>query len=116
MSQSLDDLVADYRGSAAAHGAATEAGDHKKANRQHDRLIEVLRQIRDSGATGDKALLGLLSDENTWVRLWAASHLLRVDEDQARRTLELLSQESGVVALDAEMVLSEWHKGTLSTP
>jgi len=116
LSNSISHLIADYRNSAAAHGAATEVGDHKNANKHHDRLTQELLQLRTSGSAGDQALLGLLNDENSWVRLWAASHLLRVYEDQARRTLEMLSNGPGILAFDAQMVLSEWGKGTLKTP
>ena len=116
MSESIGDLIANYRRHAAEHGAATEAGDHKEGNAHHDRLIEVVGALRRRGAEGDHALLDLLSDENPWVRIWAATHSLTIDEAQAHRTLDSLSTEPGIIGFDAQMVLTEWEKGSLRIP
>ncbi len=116
MSKSVSDLVSEYRLHAVEHGAATEKGDHKKANKHHDRLLATLRSLRDGGADGEQALLGLLEDQSSSVRCWAASHCLKIDENLARRVLEVVSSEPGIIGFNARMVLSEWNKGTLKVP
>ena len=112
MNKSLDDLIWEYRHNAVEHGRATEIGDHKKANKDYDRLIKALRLIREHGTDGDDAVLGLLSDEDASVRCWAASHCLKVNEETARHTLEAVSALPGIIGFNARMVLAEWDKGT----
>ena len=116
MNQSIVDLIAAYRRHAVEHGVATAAGDYKKGNAHHDRLIEAVGSLRQRGGEGDHALLALLRDENPWVRVWAATHSLTVDEALARRTLESLSADPGIVGFDARTVLSEWDRGNLRLP
>jgi len=113
VSESIGELIAKYRRHAVEHGAATEAGDYKKGNAHHDRLIEVLGDLRQHGAQGEQALLDLMRDESASARIWAATHSLSVDEAQARRALESLSAEPGIIGFEAQMVLSEWDKGNL---
>ena len=116
MSKSVGELVAEYRHSAVEHGAATAIGDHKKANKHHDLLMAAVHGLRQQGTTGDEGLLSLLDDDDQSVRCWAASHCLRIDEDRARSTLEQLAAEPGILAFNAQMILSEWDKGTLDVP
>jgi len=116
MSKSVEELVAEYRHRAIEHGAATEVGDHRKANKHHDLLMAAIRGLRERGATGNEALLPLLDDDDQSVRCWAASHCLKVDENRARSTLEELGAQPGIFAFNAQMVLSEWDKGTLDVP
>jgi hypothetical protein len=116
MSNSVEELVAEYRHSAIEHGAATAVGDHRKTNRHHDRLMAAVRGLREQGGTGTGALLPLLDDEDRSVRCWAATHCLRIDEDRARGTLEQLAAQPGIFAFNAQVVLSEWEKGTLDIP
>jgi len=116
VSKSLNDLVSEYRHNAVEHGRATETGDHKKANKHHDRLVGALHLLRQHGTEGEQALLGLLSDENASVRCWAATHSLENDAEQARNALEALSAQPGIIGFNARMVLSEWDKGTLKLP
>lgn len=114
MSKSATELVAEYRQHAARHGVATETGDHKKANKHYDRLVTALLALRAEGA--ERALLGLLSDDNAAVRCWAATNSLEIDEEQARKALEGASSQPGIAGFNARMVLSEWDKGTLKIP
>ena len=69
-------LVEVYRDAAKQHGEATEAGDHKTANRSADLISEVYAELRQRGADAQRALLPLLTDPASGVRLWSASHAL----------------------------------------
>ncbi len=116
MSKSISELVTKYRQNALEHGAATAIGDHKRTNECHDLLMAAVRGLREQGVQGSEALLPLLDDQDQSVRCWAATHCLKVAEGRARRTLVDLASEPGIVAFTAEMVLSEWDKGTLDIP
>jgi hypothetical protein len=110
-------LVQFYRSAAEAHGAATEDGNHRAANRHHDALAEVYRELRNRGPNAQGELLPLLDDINVHVRAWAAAHALEFCPERGEAVLKrLASGNPGVVRLNAEMTLSEWKKGSLAFP
>lgn len=113
MSKSTPDLIVEYRLHAAKHGNATSTGDSQAANQHHDALMEALSALRERGSEGSDALLGLLADRDQSVRCWAATHCLLIDEARAKGVLKDLAAGPGIVAFDAQMVLSEWDKGRL---
>lgn len=105
-----------YRAAALAHGEATEAGDHRRANKAHQQLVEALRAVR---ATGDAAgALGkLMDDPELAVRVWAATHGLEFDPDAAERVLSGIASGGHTIhQFNAEMVLREWRAGRLTFP
>ena len=55
-----------------------------------------------------------MSDTSPHVRCWAAAHSLQWDAPKSRHTLERLRDAGGPCSFDAEMVLAEYEKGTLS--
>ncbi|MBM4345402.1 MAG: DUF2019 domain-containing protein [Deltaproteobacteria bacterium] len=112
----MRELIATYRSSAEKHGEATRKGDYRKANKHHDILNDALVEIRKTGKIGAAALMDLLTDDDDSVRCWAATHCLVVEEPAARRVLQQFVDDGGFLAMDAEMVLKEWDKGTLKTP
>ena len=105
-----------YAMAAIAHGAATDRGDHKKANAAHRKVMEALEKIRASSDRVLSVLTGLLVHDDPHVRCWAATHLLPLDEDAATTTLCRLTSEPPFAGLDAKMVLREWKAGRLKIP
>jgi hypothetical protein len=116
MNPSIEDVLRTYAASARAHGVATENGDYKKANREHDKVIVALHKLRSFGEAGHRALLDLLKDPQAHVRCWAATHLLDTHSERAVEILESLASSPGIVAFTARMVLSEWRNGELRIP
>jgi hypothetical protein len=110
------ELINAYRASAAEHGAATEAGDYRKANRHHDAIASIYRELRARGETSRFALLPLLDDIDPHVRTWAAAHALDFAPERGEPVLRRLARIPGVVGLNAEMTLQEWSKGSLAFP
>jgi Domain of unknown function (DUF2019) len=104
-----------YVEAAILHHDKLLAGDPKGSNRQHDRLIKAIRQIRNSADRGGAFLSSLLEHKNDSVRLWAAAHLLALDEKKAVKTLKVIAANtpSWQLQTDAEMTLSEWKAGRL---
>jgi hypothetical protein len=109
-------LVARYRAAAAAHGAATERGDYRVANRNHDVIAEAYRELRRRGEQAQLELLVLLDDIDAHVRAWAAAHALEFAPDQGERVLRRLAKDRSAAGLSAEMTLREWAKGSLLFP
>lgn len=104
-----------YVDSAILHHEKLLLGDPKGSNRQHDRLIKAIRQIRKQSDQGRVFLSDLLEHENDSVRLWAACHLLTIDEKKAVETLKKIAAKTATWQLqtDAEMTISEWKAGRL---
>lgn len=112
----INELLEIYVEAAAGHGTATLDGNYRKANRHHDALAAVYRELRSRGTAAQRSLLGLLNHPNAGVRCWAAAHALEFAPDEGEPVLEALTKTPGIFALDAEMALQEWRKGALKFP
>jgi hypothetical protein len=116
MNKELDTLIAVYKENASKHGKAIVEGDYNLANESHDLLIQVLIEIRKHDEEGAIALASIIQDKDDSVKCWAATHSLSYDQDKSEKALLDLSEKKGPIAFNAEMVLSEWKKGTLEIP
>ena len=112
----ITQLEQQYRSYAEAHGAATQKGDYKSANKNHDKLMVVLAAIRKVGSEGESALVRLSNDPNEAVSCWAATHSLPFDEVAALKVLERLSERTGPMGFNAKMVVQQWKSGQLTIP
>jgi hypothetical protein len=115
-SSTIEELVEAYRRAAAAHGQATSDGDHRAANRHHDVIAKIYRELRSRGPSAQSALVPLIHDANDGVRSWAAAHALEFAPERAEPVLEKLAAGSGLVGFAAEMTLEMWRKGELKFP
>ena len=116
MKKELKALIYTYKENAKKHGKSIKNGDYESANESHDLLIDALRQIRNQGEEGAKALATMINDKNDSVKCWAATHSLIYDQEKAETALLEISKKKGPIAFNAEMVLSEWKKGSLKIP
>jgi hypothetical protein len=114
--RNVDELVSEYTTYAIEHGHASETGNSEMANWAHDKLIAVYRVLSHAGENGETAIARLMDFDNNSVRYWAAFHSLKFNEKKAVATLENIANGLGAVAFSADMVLSEWRKGTLQMP
>ena len=115
--EQVEQLVGRYAKAAMAHGRATEAGDHKKANRAYDELAAIYRELRRRGPDAQRALLPLLNDPEPGVCAWAASHALEfapVEGEPVLRALESIPKS--LVSFSAKMTLQQWREGKLQFP
>lgn len=108
-----DSVIERYMASARQNGECAHAGKHKEANRAYDRMMEALRELRRLPDRGEAVLLALTGNENNWIRLAAAIHLLPLREADACATLEALMRTSGFESLEAREALKEWRAGRL---
>ena len=115
-SSSVEELADDFRCVASAHSQATLAGDHENANRHHDIIAALYRELRARGASAQKVLLPLMQDPDDAVQSWAASHALEFAPEQAESVPVDLAEGRGISAFNAKMTLWEWRKESLSFP
>lgn len=86
------------------------SGNWETGNQLYNRIIAIYNELETSGR--EKDLLELLDYKNPWVRLWAATFMLKVDSKKAEQVLEELSTLK-FVGFDAKITLQEWRKGNL---
>ena len=79
-----------FRMAAAAQVAATENGDYKKGNNAFDRVIHILKHLKELGKLNE--LEALLSDSNVGVRMFDAYGLLPTLPKIAVPVLKEISQ------------------------
>ena len=107
----LDAAETRYVRAADAHGVATESGDHRAANAAAREVASALEELILCGDEGRRRLVGLLDSADRGVRLWAASHTLRISPADAERTLMDLTRQAGsLIAFSAEATLTEWRR------
>jgi hypothetical protein len=110
----VGELVSRYVEAATEHVKASERGDYRRANPQHDIVAAIYRELRRRGE--GEALLPLLAHDEPAVRSWAGAHALEFSPQEGERVLEELAAEAGVVGLNAQMTLETWRKGELRFP
>ena len=94
-------------------GNADESGQYKIGNKCYSLLISYYYELK---ANGDlNSLMPLLKHEECYVRLWSAYFLLNTNKNEAEKTLKDLCQLKGLIGITAEMTLSEWKKGKLTS-
>ena len=117
ISNASDEQLTDaYTRAAFGHGSATRNGDHEAANRHHDAITAIYRELRVRGGRAQSALVPLMQHGDECVRSWSAAHALEFAPEQAEPVLTELAAGQGFAAFNAKMTLREWRKGRLSFP
>jgi hypothetical protein len=100
-----------YREMAVAWDEARD--DPKKANRIFDALHALYKDLRTT-ADGRLAIVSLLEDPVTAVRLSAATHSLGWQPAKAEQVLEEIEQEGSLHAVSAKWTLRSYRSGKLN--
>jgi len=111
-----EQLIKRYVAAASGHRRATEEGNPRKANEQHDILAAAYRELRKRGLAAQRKLLPLLVHADVGVRIWAAAHALEFSPRDGEPVLVAIARLSGPIGFSAEMTLKEWRKGRLEFP
>jgi hypothetical protein len=109
----MSDEFEKYLVAAMNFGQTRRERDFVAGNRFADELQELGARIR-TNHDGKKYLLNLLSNEDQYVRSWAAKDCLFFAPEHAVPVLEELAQSGGMLALSATTTLDEWRAGQLS--
>lgn len=93
---------------------ATDMGDSQVNNLGMKRTAEIYWLLHSRGAESRAPLRELLKDDDPSVRMAGALPALEFAPDEAERVLNAIAaSEQCLVGLNAQMMLSEWRKGTL---
>lgn len=110
---SIEKAIDGFIGYAKIQGIATsEIADSKIANLAYANMVKAYEYLKTQKAFEEMKLL--LINEDTFVRLWSASYLLNVYEEEALIVLEEIKNEKRAHSFIAEMTIEEWKKGNLN--
>ncbi len=102
-----------FENAAIEQGKATYIGDHRKANRNYDKIRDVVSYLRKNVALHELSIF--YTHSNLSVRSWAASYLLPIDEKRSLQVLKEIANMEVFGSLDAKMTIKEWKNGNLKT-
>jgi len=112
----MDEAAAAYARAAIAHASAIADGDSSAANRAHELILAALRELRSGTDRGQSRLEYLAGRDQSAVQVWAATHLLPLNEPAALSILTRLKSESGEFEFEASVTINEWKAGKLKVP
>lgn len=90
---------------------AMENGDYKKAKKNYKIMVNAARVLRETDNI--KNISNLLDSKSTGVRMWAATFLLPVFENEAMRVLLPIANEKGIHSSTAKTMIDKWKKGIM---
>lgn len=114
MTQSIEDLIAEYRSTAIAWDVMQN--DAERANQQFKRLHVMFRELRLEQA-GREGITAVMDDGtvDVGVRLVAASHSLGWAPERAIAVLERIETDGpGLYRTTAKYTLKAFREGTLN--
>ncbi|WP_162633311.1 DUF2019 domain-containing protein [Echinicola strongylocentroti] len=108
------DILEKYIAAAQQYESGTLIGNRNQTNKAYKKLNAFFKELKASNQL-DK-LLVLTGHENCGVKMWAATHILPVNEETGLRVLDELASnlQGGLFGFDAKMTIQEWKKGNLT--
>lgn len=112
---SKDEALKLFEESSIKHSEASEKGEYKKCNKNHDIIIACILYLYDTQQL--KLLEPFLEHPHVGVRLWAAFVLLSIEKEKAEEVLrDIQNGPSGILQGNALYTLKELEKGNLKFP
>lgn len=94
-------------------GIAQDEANSRKSNKIYDKKRNLYHEIRVNINLYINDLIGLLNNENNYVKSEIAFLLLPYKTEEAKKALEEVSIKRGIVAFTAKMTLKLWNEGKL---
>lgn len=94
------------------HTEAILNGNYKNANKLHGRLMKHYAEHKSKNAL--VYYTKYLTHPHEGVRVWAATFLLKINEEVAVKCLQELSKLPSITAFSAKITLDLWRKGQLN--
>lgn len=108
----LEVVVSEFASAVVAQQKAIEEGDARASNRAAKRYVRSFSILVSHGDRGRSLLKALFDHEEPYVRVMAASYLLRYAEQDSLRILEAEANAAGMVGFGAQQALARWRDGT----
>jgi hypothetical protein len=104
-------LLFKYVRLASEHGKALATSAPGASDALNLELIQVFKSLKALGER--RRLVALMTHPDPSVQCWSAIHSLRVEREQALRTLTRISEGKGPVAFNALVYARDWTKGKI---
>jgi hypothetical protein len=109
--KNLEIAFALFEESAIKHAEATEQGDYKTGNKNYKSIAKVIDYLKLNNQL--LSLKQFLNHSSVGVRMWSATYLLPLVENESLKVLNDISNIPGIHSLTAKTIISEWEKGNL---
>lgn len=86
-------------------------GNYKVGNKCYHEIIKIVKFIKKNNLLD--RFKNYLSSNEIGVRIVVATFLLPYYEDESLQILKNISNGNGIIATNAEIIISEWKKGNL---
>jgi hypothetical protein len=100
-----------FEEAAIKHAEATEQGDYKTGNKNYKDIAKVIEYLKLNNQL--LSLKQFLNNSSVGVRMWSATYLLPLIENESLKVLNEISNMQGIHSLTAKTTISEWQKGNL---
>lgn len=116
ISNSVNNLLKEYRKTALLYKQAEDECNFSLKDKASKKSIEILGLLVRLGE--DKKIEIFLEDEEVVVQMFAATHLLEVEEKKAIKKLQEIKsnskiEEMSITQMNASMIIDAWHSGKL---
>lgn len=108
--ETIDTIKNEFLNLADSYYKAQLEGDWKKGNKFHKKLMEF---YKNKGKNFQNMYIEYINHANDWVRLWAATFLLKSHPDMAIGCLQKLSNEDSIISNFSELILTAFKGGDL---
>lgn len=109
----VNNIIKNYVDAAILYGEEQEKGNAKKVNKQVERINNSIAILRKYDLLNNEVFLNLLYHENDYVKFHTAYSILHVNEKEALKNLELLSQKGGLLGFESKISIEEYKKGNI---
>ena len=113
--ETIRKMILKYQELAIQQSDATEDPlNYKKANRISDKIWRLFDKFREDDITAEAILTSSLNSEDVRVRVWAASHCLKLQKHikEALGILEKASdiEDMRILSFNAEQTIKAWKR------
>lgn len=111
MSEKVATLVERFVSASCRHHEATLEGDHKRTNREADRIHKTFLELRELGAEAREALMQVALTGSEPAAGMAAAYSLKYDPVRSLAVLKRLSKDRGILGFEASETIKRWRSG-----
>jgi hypothetical protein len=108
----VDGALKAFEDAASKYAEATEQGNYKLGNKCYSIVREAVVLLREQNQT--PLLSQFLNHHSVGARIWAATYLLPIQEDESLKVLEQIAATSGIHSLTAATAVQEWKRNALN--
>lgn len=108
-----NELIKEFINASIRYGEYQKQGNSRGMDKESNIISKIENDIKKQGLHELEVLIEYLEHENAYVRLQVVLSTVSIEPNKAKQVLNKLKNEKSLVAVEAEMILSQLEKGTL---